>query len=107
MRANRKIDRSKPLGEASEHDLLIALGDLWAKQEARHLTRSAQTEVRHSCHYMACRLNDLRNAVVRPEYQPVHVLLELAEIIAALQQLSRYVMTGKGGTSALHDRNEG
>jgi hypothetical protein len=105
IQMSREIDRSKPLGDATEHDLLIALGDYWGRQEARHLTRSDSTEVRHVCLYAGQQLSELRTHVLRDDPDWRHVLLELAQVTASLQQLQRYVQTGQGGTSHLGDRS--
>jgi hypothetical protein len=101
---SREIDRTKPLGEASAHDLLIALGDVWGASPGTHLTRSAAVEVRHVCLYVRQALEELRTHAGGAEPDMRHVLLELTEQRAALAQLQAYIETGRGGTSSLGAR---
>lgn len=100
--SERDIDRSKPLGEATEHELLIALGDLWGRRAGKSMTRSAAVEVRHVCLYAYNTLAEIRTHVIsQPDWR--HVVLELTGVRANLGQLIEYVTTGHGGTSGLAD----
>jgi hypothetical protein len=105
---SRDIDRAQALGEASEHDLLIALGDMWGAREARHMTRSAWIEAHHQMLYAIGRLNDLKVHLEARDYADIdwrHVVLEAVEVQTMMSALCEYVTTGKGGTSYLGDRN--
>lgn len=102
---SRDIDRSKPVGEATEHELLIALGDLWGAQADKSMTRSATAEVRHVCLYAGQTLAELRTHVIGDHPDWHHVTLELAVVRASLAQLQQYIDTAQGGTSHLGDRS--
>lgn len=91
--------------EATELDLIT----LWMKRRReageKALTRGTATEVRHVCYYAAHRLLELREEVVKPGYRSGYVIEQVKEQIADLESLVKYVETGRGGASALGDRN--
>lgn len=96
----------RDMDKVSDLDLMTE----WLKRrraaQARLLTRGNITEVRHVCYYTAQHLMGLRDEVVRPGFTPDLVEVEVREAIASLEALIKYVQTGQGGTSHLHDRNE-
>jgi hypothetical protein len=105
---SRTVDRTKTVADASEHDLLIELGNRWGATERRHMTRSAWVEAHHQMLYAIGRLSDLKTHLEARDYADIdwrHVFLETLEVQAMMAALAEYVRTGKGGTSALGDRN--
>jgi hypothetical protein len=104
---SREIDKTKTLAQATEHELLISLGDVWMKKKLRHMTRSSFTEAHHQLGYAIGKLKDL---MIHLEAHAEdtdwrHVALECQETINKLGATIEYVTTGKGGTSSLGDRN--
>jgi hypothetical protein len=95
----RNIDR------LSDTDIIITYLKRKREQGDKLLTRSGRTEVRHVCHYAAGSLQDLRTAMLRDEMTSALAVVELREVIADLEGLIAYLETGKGGFSALGDRN--
>jgi hypothetical protein len=104
---SRDIDRSKTLGAATEHELLIALGDHWLQSELKAMTRDSWTETHHQLLYAIGHLTDLKVHLEarREETDFRYVVLEAEEIRVMLAATIKYVLAGRGGTSALGDRN--
>jgi hypothetical protein len=93
------------LEDASEIDLMTA----WLKKRRAvadlSLTRLGRTEVRHVCLYASQQLSGLRTTVLDDGCNSGHVILELRDVITDLESLVAYLETGKGGFSALKDKN--
>jgi hypothetical protein len=92
--------------EQSEADLLTKWLKIVRTRGDANLTRSGRTEVRHVCLYAYQQLESLRTQMTRDDMTSRHAVLELREVITNLEGLLAYIETGKGGFSALGDRNE-
>lgn len=92
--------------EADETTLMVQ----WLKRVRTRgdklLTRSGRTEVRHVLLYASQQLSQIRTEMLRDEMTSRHTVLELREVITSLEGLIAYLETGRGGFSALGDRNE-
>jgi hypothetical protein len=101
------VDKTKTLAEATQHELLMSLGDVWLQREVRSMTRSSFVEAHHQLLYAIGKLNDLRVHLEAhaEETDFRHVALEAQEVSNMMGALVIYVTTGKGGMSALGDKN--
>jgi hypothetical protein len=93
------------LEDADELTLMTAWLKRVRAQADLELTRLGRVEVRHVCLYAKQQLEEIRTQVLRDDCNSGHVILELREIIAKLESLIGYLQTGRGGFSALGDRN--
>jgi hypothetical protein len=94
------------LSKADETTLMIEWLKRVRTRRAQMLTRSGRTEVRHVLLYASQQLSELRTSMLRDEMTSSHTVLELHEVITSLEGLIAYLETGRGGFSALGDRNE-
>lgn len=102
---------SKPLSEATDHELLQALGVLWGTELTKHMTRSVETEAHHMLLYAIAELTDLRVHMEANWHRGEatdwrRVTERVLEAIRNLNALVIYARSGKGGTSYLADRNQ-
>lgn len=94
------------LSGVSDTDLVLE----WMKRRReageKLLGRSMEAEVRHVCLYASQQLSELRTIVLKPNIRASHIVVGVRDIIGDLEALVKYLETGRGGTSALGDRND-